>query len=178
MNPRVALLGITLLLSASRLQADEPAFLDPHLEPFRPLLDKTFRGEFKDSKPDKPLVDISRWERALNGKAIRMLHSLNDGAYGGETLFVWSEEPQTVKYYYFTTAGFMTTGTVTFKDGKILTHEHVAGAAGGVTEVKGVSEITPAGTFQVKTEYLKNGDWVPGREVTYRENAGAKLVFK
>jgi len=167
-----------LFLAAFVLRAEEPAYLDPHLEPFRNLLGKTFRGEFKDSKPDKPLVDVSRWERALNGKAVRILHSLNDGAYGGETLFVWNEEAQAVKYFYFTTAGFTTTGTVAFKDGKILTHEHVAGAANGVTEVRGVSEISTAGTLQVKTEYLKNGDWVPGREVTYREDAMAKVVFK
>jgi hypothetical protein len=142
------------------------------------LLGKTFRGEFKDSKPDKPVVDISRWERALNGKAIRVLHSINDGVYGGETLFVWEEASQTVKYYYFTTAGFTTTGAVTFKDGKILTHERVSGDANGVTEVKGTSEISTEGTFRVKTEYLKSGEWIPGRDVTYREHAAGKVVFK
>jgi hypothetical protein len=177
MSRCASFLGI-LFVAAFCSRAEEPAYLDPHLEPFRNLLGKTFRGEFKDSKPEKPLVDVSRWERALNGKAVRMLHSLNDGAYGGETLFVWNEEAQVVKYFYFTTAGFMTTGTVAFKDGKILTHENVAGAANGVTEVRGVSEISTAGTLQVKTEYLKNGDWVPGREVTYREYAAGKVVFK
>ncbi|HKX63568.1 MAG TPA: hypothetical protein VJS65_17050, partial [Verrucomicrobiae bacterium] len=42
------------------------ATLDPHLEPLRPLLGKTWRGPFKNSKPEKPVVDIMRWERALN----------------------------------------------------------------------------------------------------------------
>jgi hypothetical protein len=177
MNPCIALLGVTLV-AACCSQADEPANLDPHLEAFRPLLGKTFLGEFKDSKPDKPIVDISRWERALNGKAIRMLHSINDGAYGGETLFVWDEAAQSVKYHYFTTAGFTTTGTVTFKDGKILTHESVSGNANGVTEVKGTSEISADGTLRVKTEYLKGGEWGPGRDVTYREHASGKVVFK
>ena len=73
--------GIALTLAAG----DSPA-LDPHLESLRPWLDKTWKGEFKDSKPDSPKVDIVRWERALNGKAVRILHSLNDGAYGGEAL--------------------------------------------------------------------------------------------
>ena len=40
------------------------------LEPFRPYLGKTWRGQFKSSKPDKPTIDVARWERALNGKAL------------------------------------------------------------------------------------------------------------
>src|SRR5262245_4598347 len=98
-----------------------------------------------------------RWERALNGKAVRVLHSVNDGAYGGETIFRWNEKKQEVTYHYFTTAGFMTVGTLSFRDGKLLTHEVVAGTAGGVTETRATSELLPDGTFCVKTEHLKDG---------------------
>jgi len=86
--------------------------LDAHLEPLRPLLEKTWKGTFKESKPDKPTVDVQRWERALNGQAIRILHSINDGAYGGETLLIWDEPRKIISFYYFTTDGFMTTGTL------------------------------------------------------------------
>jgi len=48
--------------------------LNAHLEHLRPLL-KTWKGTFNESKPDKPTVDVQRWERALNGQAIRILHS-------------------------------------------------------------------------------------------------------
>jgi hypothetical protein len=157
--------------------ADRPA-LESQLEPLRPLLDKTWKGVFKNSTPDKPMVDVMRWERALNGKAVRVLHSVNDGAYGGETLFTWDEKKQTVTYHYFTTAGFMTVGTVSFKDGKLITHEMVSGNASGVTEVRGTSELLPDGTFRVKTEHLKEGQWQSGREVTYQETPAAKIVFK
>jgi hypothetical protein len=34
------------------------------------------------------------------------------------------------------------------------------------------------GTLFVKTEYLKSGEWTPGREATYREDSSAKVVFK
>jgi hypothetical protein len=151
--------------------------LDPHLEPLRPFL-KTWKGTFKDSKPDKPTVDVSRWERALNGRAVRLTHSINDGVYGGETMMVWDEKKQSIVFYYFTTGGFMTTGTITFKDGKVLTHEDVAGDANGVTEVRGTSELLPDGSFHVKTEYRKNGEWGAGRETTYHEDAGAVVIFK
>jgi hypothetical protein len=152
--------------------------LNSHLESLRPLLEKTWKGTFKDSKPDKPTVDVQKWERALNGQAIRILHSINDGAYGGETLLIWDEQRKTISFYYFTTDGFMTTGTLEPRDGKFITHEDVKGNANGVTEVRATSEILSDGKFHVKAEYLQNGEWTPGHEVTYEEALGAKVVFK
>src|SRR5574341_718362 len=97
LNTLACLFGAALAVSA----ADRPS-LDPHFEPLRPLLDKTWKGAFKNSKSDKPTVDVMRWERALNGKAVRILHSINDGAYGGESLVTWDEEKQSVVFHYFT----------------------------------------------------------------------------
>ena len=154
------------------------ATLDPHLEPLRPLLGKTWRGPFKNSKPEKPVVDIMRWERALNGNAIRSLHSINEGSYGGETIYTWNAEKQVVTFHYFTTAGFMTTGTIRFEDGKFITHEIVSGKSGTVSEVKAISQFQPDGAFVVKTEHLKDGKWEAGRETVYREDPAAKVVFR
>jgi len=158
-------------------EAETPS-LDSHLEPLRPFLGKTWKGVFANSKPDKPIVDIMHWERILNGRAIRVLHSVNEGSYGGETIYMWDAAQQAVTYHYFTTAGFMTTGTMAFQDGKFLTHEKVTGSSGSVTEVKAVSELKADGSFVVRTEHLKDGKWSLGRETTYRENATAKVVFR
>jgi hypothetical protein len=100
-----SILILTLALAASRFAhaADQPS-LNPHLEPLRPLLGKTWKGVFSDSKPDKPMIDIEKWERALNGQAVRLTHSINGGMYGGETLFIWDDKKQAITYYYFTTA--------------------------------------------------------------------------
>ena len=160
------------------LSAADKSSLDPHLQPLQPLLEKTWKGGFKNSKPEKPTVDVMRWERTLNGKAIRTLHSINDGAYGGETIIRWDEQKQSIVYHYFTTAGFMTTGTMDFKDGKVLTHEVVSGNSGKTTAVRGTSEIQPDGSFHVKTEHQENGEWVPGHEVTYKEDPSAKVIFR
>jgi hypothetical protein len=141
-------------------------------------LGKTWKGEFKDSKPGQPMVDVARWERALNGQAVRILHSINDGVYGGEAIILWDEKQQAVTYHYFPTAGFKTTGTVKFEEGVVVTHEVVSGNAGGITEVRARTRMLPDGTFQVKTEHLKDGQWGPGREVIYHEDAAAKVVFK
>jgi hypothetical protein len=175
----VPVLAAVLLSSSSAFAAETNApALDPHLEPFRPLLNKTWRGPFKNAKPDKPVVDVMRWERALNGKAIRSLHSINEGSYGGETLYRWDAEKQVVTFHYFTTAGFMTTGTIRFENGKFITHETVSGNSGNVSEVKAISEFQPDGAFVVKTELLKDGKWEAGRETVYREDPTAKVLFR
>jgi hypothetical protein len=173
----LAIVAFCLSTSAAVFGAEQPS-LDPRLEPLRPLVGKTWKGAFKNSTSENPVVDVARWERALNGKAVRLLHSINDGAYGGETIFMWDEKKQAVGYHYFTTAGFMTTGSVSFEDGKLTTHEVVTGSAGGVSEVRGTTELLPDGTFHIKTEYLKNGKWEPGRETTYHEDSTAEVVFK
>src|SRR5258708_12382791 len=164
--------------TASRLVAGEGLSLNAHLGPVGRILGKTWKGAFSDSTPEKPVVDVSHWERALNGQAVRATHSINQGVYGGETLFFWDEKKQAVVYYYFTTASFMTTGTIEFKDGKILTHEDVKGDAGGVSELRATSEILPAGTFHVKAEYLKDGQWKLGHHETYKVDASSEGVFK
>ena len=69
-------------LCVKLLHAEQPT-LNPHLEPLRPLLGKTWKGTFKDSKPEKPTVDVVRWERVLNGQGVRVMHSINQGVYGG-----------------------------------------------------------------------------------------------
>lgn len=156
--------------------AAEQGTLDPHLEPLRPWLGKTWKSAAEGG--EKPKTDVARWERALNGKAVRILHSINDGEYGGETIATWDDKKQSVVYHYFTTAGFSTTGTMSFKDGKMTTNETVSGNAGGVTEVRGTAEMAPDGTFRMKTEYLKEGKWEPARDVVYREDATANVVFR
>ena len=174
--------GITVLVACaaaalSLAGADTPS-LNPHLAPLAPLLGKTWKGTFKDSKPDHPVIDVAHWERALNGQAVRQIHSINGGAYGGETMFIWDEKKQAVAYYYFTTGGFMTTGTLQVKDGHFVTSEQVSGDADGVTEVRATSEIQADGKFHVKAEYLKQGQWVTGHEVTYAEDPTGDVIFK
>jgi hypothetical protein len=176
-TPAKLLVFLNCLCSISAIAAEKTS-LDEHLEPFRPFLGKTWKGHFKESTPEKPQVDIAVWERALNGKAIRILHSINNGVYGGESIILWDEKKQSLVYYYFTTAGFYTTGTMTLKDGKFESHEVVTGSAEGVTEVKSTGEVRADGTMLSKSEYLKEGKWVPGHEVTYKEDPKAEVVFK
>jgi hypothetical protein len=172
----VAFLAITFVTTWSAAAAEQGK-LEPNLEPLRPWLGKTWKSD-PVTHAGKTTVDVSRWERALNGKAVRMLHSINDGEYGGETIATWDEKQKSIVYHYFTTAGFSTTGTMKMEEGKLVTHETVTGNSGGVTEVRGTGEMRADGTYRIKTEYLKNGRWEPARDVVYREDATASVLFK
>ncbi len=65
-----------------------------------------------------------------------------------------------------------------FKDGKMVTNETVSESASSVTEVRGTAEIGMDGTFRMKTEYLRGGNWQPARDAVYRQDATATVVFK
>jgi len=152
--------------------------MNPRLAPLAPLVGKTWRGVVSPPGSAKPSVDVSRFELALNGQAVRNRHSIDDGAYGGETFIVWEEARQSLVYYYFTTAGFYTTGTMRAEDGAIVSHEVIKGAAGGISEVKAVSRLLPDGRLHVKSRHLKNGQWEDGRETFYVEDPLAVVRFK
>lgn len=164
-------LGGTFIVNA-QLNLSEP------LAPLAPFVGKTWKGEFVDSTPEKPMYDVSRWERALNGQAIRVLHSVNDGEYGGETIFYWDREKQQLVFHYFTTAGFFTQGTIEVKDGKMISREAVTGNANGITEVEATGELLPDGRMRSTARYLQNGAWVPGHEILYREDPTAEVRFR
>lgn len=141
--------------------------LDPKLEPLRPFLGKVWRGEFSDSTPEKPVIDVSQWQPALQGKAVRITHSLNKGQYEGETMMVWDDQVKSLVFYYFTTAGFYTKGTAYAEDGVFYFHEQVAGAGEGVKEVRSEVRLVD-GEMHQQAYYLKDGDWVKGHSAVYQ----------
>jgi hypothetical protein len=168
---------LALVIVASITLFAEERGLDENLKGLEPFLG-SWRGEFKSSTPEKPVVDVALWERALNGKAVRVLHSINEGAYGGETLITWDEKAKTIAYHYFTTAGFQTKGTMKVDGKKLECHEVVTGEAQGMTEVKSTIELRDGNTMHSSAKYFKNGESKQGREVTYKRVDRAKPVFK
>lgn len=152
--------------------------LSTHLEPLRFILDTTWQGKVGESETKEPIYDVSRWERALNGKAIRILHSVNAGDYGGETIVLWDKEKKSLVYYYFTTAEFFTQGTFTVEGSTITSHEYVAGNEAGITEVKSTTELRQDGKLYVKTQMRKKGVWEDRPEVVYYKKSSAKVVFR
>ncbi len=179
----VRILGLAMLLTlmlsvASTNEPVAPPALHEQLKVFEPLLGKTFRGEFANSTPDKPKFDVARWERAMNGQAIRILHSVNDGEYGGETILMWEPSKKSISYWYFTTAGFHTEGTMDVNGREWTSTEKVVGNANGITEVQATSKLNDASELTVSSKYLSNGQWEKGHEIQYKSAPDAKVVFK
>jgi len=166
-----------LVSAAPRASAGEDS-LSVHLAGLAPLLGNTYRGEFAGSTAEHPVVDITRWERALNGQAIRVLHSVNDGDYGGETMILWDAEKDSLVFYYFTTAGFFTAGTIALEGRTMISREYVRGHPEGVTEVRVVSTLLDDGGFSTRTRFLKQGVWIDGQSARYRKDASARVVFR
>lgn len=137
----------------------------------------TWESVFKmvDGKPS--VVDVARWEKTLNGKAIRSEHSINDGVYGGEMLLFWDKSKRSLVFYYFTTADFYTTGTIeVISDSQFIAYENVSGSVDGITKVKSTSSIAE-GMITVSTSYLKNEQWQAPEVRTYKPSS-KKVRFK
>src|SRR5688572_11418787 len=171
--------SITLILLMGTFAgvAAEPS-LSPQLEPLRPFIGKTWKGTFASSKPEKPMHDVARWERVLNGKGVRIVHSVNDGAYGGESVIIWNRKNERLEFHYYTTAGFFTEGFMRMEGKKLISNEKVVGSNEGVTEVKATIELLPNGKMQAQSEFLKNGQWEPAHKILYEEAPGAEVKFR
>ncbi|HNW60298.1 MAG TPA: hypothetical protein PKI62_11525 [bacterium] len=155
-----------------------PDSLNVHLQALKPYLNQTWKGTFVGEAGAPPMHDVMRWERILNGQAIRILHSVNDGIYGGETILYWDKARNSLAYSYFTTAGFSTHGTMTGEAGKWVSHETVENNANGITEVRSTSALRPDGSLHNAAEFLQNGTWVPGHTIDYVADPEARILFR
>lgn len=174
------LLGLAWLgvFSHFCVQAAETGTLSAELEPLRPFLATTWRGSLSESQ-GKQSIDVAQWRRALNGTAINIVHSVNNGEYGGETMLFWDKEQQSLIYYYFTTAGFYTQGTMKYDAAtkRLIAEEVVKGNVDGITKVRSISKIED-GKLITSAEYLQKGSWVKGHSAVYLEDKNATIQFK
>ena len=172
----MATLVALCLIGNPSLGHAESRSLIPQLEKFRPFLGKTHRGTFSDSTQANPVVDISRWERALSGSAVRIMHSLNKGQYGGETIIFWDPSAEQVRYYYFTTAGFYTQGSAEFDGANFVSTEKVTGNQDGIDEVKATAVLKPDG-LTVNSQYLKQGEVISTSSANYVVDNSAEVIL-
>ena len=152
--------------------------LSKHLKAFEPYIGKAYKGEFVGSTSEKPVFDVQYWERILNGNGIRITHSVNDGKYGGVSIIMCDLQCESLRSWYFTTAGFYTEATVTFEDKKNVSREQVTGKPNGVTNVKSTVQLLLNGEMHTKTQYFQEGKWIDGHEIYYKEDPEADIIFK
>lgn len=175
MNIKLFKMLIVLLgfhLSSSVIAAS----LAPELHVFTKILG-TWQATFKPEGSDKSVTDISKWQRALNGNAIKVTHSIEQGVYGGETFIFYDKTVNSLVFYYFTTAGFFTTGTIEIVgEDSFIANETVTGNQDGITKVKSMTRMLN-NKMQVETSFLKNGKWSPADIKNYTPSQ-QKVIFK
>lgn len=146
------------------------------MKPFEKVAGKTWRATEQD-KNGKPMNDVSRWEFILGGKALEITHSLNEGEYGGRTIFFYDESAKNYVFHYFTTAGFHTQGTARL-EGNIMTSIEKVSGHENIVEVRAVSTL---GEDELKStsEYVrKDGSTTPGHSFTYTPDEDAVVKFR
>ncbi|MBQ4800067.1 hypothetical protein J8L73_13135 [Pseudoalteromonas sp. MMG006] len=164
------------LFTFNNYASDTPTNLDKELAVFKPYLG-TWQADFEVPKGEKPIQDIGIWERALNGKAIHTKHSINEGEYGGESMIFYDSKKESLVFYYFTTAGFYTKGTIkVLSPTQFVAYEEVTGSKEGITKVKSMSDFKE-GKFVVSTSYLKKGEWTKPEQRIYTRSSKA-VKFK
>lgn len=173
--PPTLLAAAFLALALPAAAAPPAAPLRDELAELRPFVGKTWKALVN---AEKKQYDVSRWEAALGGRVVRILHSVADGAYGGESIVRRDPVTKEIVYDYFTTASFTTHGKMTVSaDGRIECHEVVRGDAGGAAEVKATMELLPDGRMKVSTRMLRGGVWEDRPPKVYEEDPAAKVVL-
>lgn len=176
------LIGVLMLLIFSaQLQAEPSDVTDrlaPELALFKPYLGIVWQAEMSE-KDGKKKIDRALWQRALNGQAIKTIHSINDGEYGGETMIFWDQNKKSLAYYYFTTAGFYTHGLMSFEaeTQMLIAEEQVENNKSGITAVRSKSMLK-ADSLAVTTEYQQHGKWVPGHAAVYHPTKDGQVRFQ
>ena len=174
-----AALALASAMPATAQPADVPELLqhareDDPFQPLLPLIGKTWRGT---GSAGAGVEDVMRWDWAIGGHAVRVVHSVNRGAYGGETLIFPDRESGTLIFHYFTSGGFHTTGTMRSNGpGRIAIEETVHGA-GPITKLRSSGELGADGVYRTRSSRLSEGKWVEGGGFDYRQDPDAELVL-
>ena len=155
---------------------DSEARIEAPMAIFDGLSGRAFRGE--GTGPDgQPIVDITRFDFILGGKALQSTHKLEGAAYGGRTIFFYDEGAKEYVFHYFTTAGFHSIGTVTPSMNGFTAIEAVRGLP-HVTEVRS-SWVIDGDQITVTTVHIdEKGDPSPGDAIVYKAIADPGPLFE
>ena len=174
-NAMRRLLLVSILVSVvSSASAQAPS---EHLAPLVPFVGKTWYGTFQNYPGGSTPTDVSKWEWVLNGQAVQITHSVDEGEYGGMTIIMWNGAEETLVAHYFTTAGFMTRATIMVDGATLISREEVSGHP-SITAVEAESRILDDGRLHTRSRYLRDGEWIDGHEIIYRESPDAVVRFR
>ncbi|MDX1418322.1 MAG: hypothetical protein R3181_00025 [Rubricoccaceae bacterium] len=167
-------LALALLLAPAALA--QPAV--PELERLAWLVG-TWVGSV-DLGEDRQAHDVSTFSWAVGGHALRNVHAVGDGIYGGETLIWYDRDADAYPFVYVTTGGFTTQGLLEIDDdGRLVGIEQVDGDEGGMADgidaVRSSSALDDDGHLVVSVAYQRDGQWGPEAARVYERDPDASL---
>jgi hypothetical protein len=154
MRPRSGILWAFLVVSAMPSGADsvpEGAF--------RPL-DRLAGGCFRGAFPDGRSTDEHCWEWVWEGRFLRDRHVVKGPQpdYEGETLYGWDSETRQLRFWYFTNAGFFSTGVVR-PDGERAVFPETVVEGGRRRELESVTTFPSPDSYRVVSRERVDGEW-------------------
>lgn len=168
-----AILGPTAGVAAQ--PAPPPETAEPGLArfaPFAPMIGRTWRSVATGERGDE---DVQRWDWAVGGHALRIVHAVNEGAYAGETLVFKDRDSGDFIFHYFTTGGFHSTGVIRpVGDGAFDIEETVHGAE-GIERLRSTARLGADGVFRVRSSMEREGAWAEVGGFDYREDPAATV---
>ena len=163
------------LIVSAQTKSEPP--LSDHLIEMKPFIGNTYKGDFINSTKENPMFDVLSFERALNGNAIKVIHSVNNGEFGGETMIMWNPEKEGLQSWYFTSAGSLTIQNVQIKKDTFISTQNVERNKNGITKVKTIIEVLHGNQIKKRTKYLMNNLWKDGSETIYNKVNDHKPAF-
>jgi len=179
-RPMLALLGaLTLLTGAGPAAAQvapvpEAATGPAAYAPFQPMIGRSWRGT---GTRGAGVEDIQRWDWAIGGHAVRVVHSVNGGAYAGETLIFRDRDSGDYIFHYFTTGGFHTTGTMTPAGPGTFEIDETVHGADGIERLRSTAALGADGVYRIRSSTERDGRWVEMGGFDYREDPSAAPVM-
>lgn len=169
--------ALTALTPVTSLAQDLPqaaARTSTGFDAFRPLIGQTWRGQ---AIHQDGVEDVMRWEWAVGGHAVRILHAVNGGVYGGETLIFPDKDSGDLIFHYFTTGGFHTTGVIRPRaEGGWTIEEHVQGAD-GVETLRSTAEIGADGVYRTRSQQVTDSGESEFGGFDYRPDVEARIAL-
>lgn len=178
MRRTLAFLGALAALAIPALAlaqpAPTPAAAAESYAPFAPMIGKTWRGTGTGAEP---VEDIQTWDWAVGGHAVRIVHSVNGGDYGGETLIFRDKDSGDYIFHYFTSGGFHTTGTIRpTAPGRFEIDETVHGVD-DLEALRSTGVMGEDGVYRVRSRVEKDGAWIEVGGFDYRQDPTATVVM-
>ena len=142
--------------------------------PFEHLVGKSWRGV---GTGPEAVEDVQRWDWAVGGHAVRVVHSVGGGAYAGETLIFRDKASEGYIFHYFTSGGFHTTGVMRPTGPGAFEAEETVHGLDGFTPIRSTLVMGADGVHRARSFQQENGIWVEKGGFDYREDPTAVPVM-